>query len=324
MMGVKQKMVSTESEIQQHPIKLEMVLAPPDEVYAGTDVILQTKVICPEMCDLQGSQIRIVDAQGEIVTEVVLRPFDGAGNETDEFVVRAPVKPGEYTWTAIYPGQEREGFLHEEIATPFTFIVKPHTTSMAVWDVPSPIVYNTEFKLKVGVKCSAECRLTDKEVEIYDQEGIKVATGTLGEVPWSGTAVLYWTEVEMKAPGTVGYYKYKVKFPKSALELPHEGASYTFGFGTARPPEYMVTVEVIDKNTQTPMKNAQVTLHSCGGYPYRDCTDESGVARISVPKDEYELYVVANDKEPSQTTVEVTSDVTTKAELLDRAREWWE
>ena len=72
-----------------------------------------------------------------------------------------------------------------------------------------------------------------------------------------------------------------------------------------------MTVEVIDKDTKTPIKNADVLLH-----PYRGYTDERGMARLMVPKGEYELYVSKNEYETFQTTVKVASDVAVKAELL--------
>jgi hypothetical protein len=99
-----------------------------------------------------------------------LTEFDGAANETDEFIVKALIKPGEYTWTAVFSAQEKEGILHEESLASFSFIVRPHATSMTVWDVPSPIAFNTRFKIKIGVLCSAECKLTGNKVEIYDHQ----------------------------------------------------------------------------------------------------------------------------------------------------------
>jgi len=311
-------------EVKAHETSTSMVKAAPAELDAGTDIALKVKVSCPSACDLRGRMVKII-AQDAVVKEIELVTFDGTGNETDEFAVKAPIKPGGYTWTAVFPAQEKEGILHEESSTPFSFIVKPHATSIAVWDVQSPIAFNDQFKIKVGVKCSAGCKLTDKRIEIYDQEGGKVATGTLGDVPWPATSALYWAEVELKAPSVEGYYTWEVKFPKPDLELPHEEASCTFAFGTARQPEHVVTVEVIDKNTKTPIKNAHVLLHPHSGYPYRGYTDEGGVAKLEVPKGEYELYASkGNDYETFQTTVEVASDVTIKAELLVREREWWE
>jgi hypothetical protein len=187
-------------EVQGHETSTSMVKAALLELDAGTDMALKVRVSCSSNCNLQGSKVRIVDDEGAAVKEIELVTFDGTGNETDEFVVKAPIEPGEYTWTAVFPAQEKEGVLHQESSTPFSFIVKPHATSMAVWDVPSPIVFTTKFKLKVGVKCSADCKLTDKNIEIYDQKGGKVATGKLGGVPWSATSALYWAEVNLKPP----------------------------------------------------------------------------------------------------------------------------
>lgn len=298
-------------EVKAHETSTSMVEAAPAEVDAGTDIALKVRVSCSSACDLRGKIVKIIAQDVVVAKEIELVTFDGTVNETDEFVVKAPIELGGYTWTAVFPAQEKEGVLHEEGSTPFSFIVKPHATSMAVWDEASPIVFNTKFKLKVGVKCFAECKLADKKIEIYDHEETKVATATLGGVPWPATTALYWVEVELEAPSIEGFYRWTANFPKPDLELPHEGAAYTFGFLTARQPEHVVTVEVIDKATKTPIKNAHVILP-----PYRGDTDDSGVARVSVPKGDYKLYVSESGYETFQTTAEVASDVAVKAELL--------
>jgi hypothetical protein len=250
--------------VQEHETSIAMVRAAPAELDAGSDMVLNVSVSCSSVCDLRGKIVEIIAQDAVVTREIGLTEFDETANETDEFVVKAPTTPGSYTWTAVFRAQEKEGVLHKESSTPFSFTVKPHVTSIAVWDVPSPIVLNTKFMLKVGVKCSGDCKLTDSKIEIYDQEGSKVATEKLGGVPWSGTNALYWTEVELKSPGTERYYTWEAKFPKPDSELAHEVASYTFGFVTARPPEHQVTVEVIDKDTKTPIENAYVLLS-----PYR-------------------------------------------------------
>lgn len=302
-------------EVKAHETSTYMVEPSPSEVDAGADIALKAEVSCPEPCDLRGSIVRIVRQDAAVAKEVELTEFDGTVNETDEFVVEAPIEPGEYMWTAVFPAQEKEGISHEESSTWFSFIVKPHRTSIAVWDVPSPIAFSDKFKIKVGVKCAAECSLTGKQIEVYNEKGEKVASGTLGETPLPQTSALYWAKVELEAPGVERYYRWTVKFSKPDLELPHEEASYNFGFTTARPPEHVVTVEVIDKNTKTPIKNALVTLHSCG-TPYRNRTDDGGVAKLKVPKGEYQLYASKGDEhETFQTTVEITDDATIKAEL---------
>jgi len=310
-------------EVEAHETGTYMVKPSPREVNAGADIALKVQVSCPECCDVRGGIARIVLQDAAVVKEIELTEYDGTVNDTDDFVVKAPIEPGEYTWTAVFPAQEMEGVLHEESSAPFSFTVKPHSTSMAVWDIPSPIASNDKFKIKVGVKCSAECNLMDKEIRIYGQKGKKVATGALGGVPSPGTSALYWAEVELEAPGVEGRYRWRVKFPKPDLELPHEEASYHFAFSTARPPEHVVTVEVIDRDTKAPIENASVLLRPLlhRGHAYRSRTDDGGVARVGVPKGDYQLYASGQGKESSRPTVKVASDITIKAEVFVVKRE---
>jgi hypothetical protein len=121
--------------------------------------------------------------------------------------------------------------------------------------------------------------------------------------------------VELEAPGVEGYYRWRAEFLKPDLELPHDEASYDFGFGTARAAEHVVTVEVTDRRAKTPIKGAPVALHWCGA-PYRNRTDDAGVARINVPKGDYKLYVSMHDYKEFQTTAEVAGDISVKAELI--------
>ncbi|MBI4469839.1 MAG: hypothetical protein HY650_11030 [Acidobacteria bacterium] len=308
---IRVEQVSAE-EVKAHRITLSMVKVPPAEVAAGTYIVLQGRVLCSSACDLRGKIVRILTQDAVVSKEISLVIFDGAAYETDPIVIKAPTEPGAYSWTGVFPAQEKEGVLHEEGSAPVSFTVMPHhTTSIADWDVPSPIAFGDEFGIKVGVRCSADCRLTDKNIEIYDHAGAVVATVALGGIPWPGTSALYWAEVKLKAPTVEGYFTWEVKFSEQDSAVPHDGASYTFGFSTTRQPEHVVTVGVIDKDTQTPIKNADVLLH-----PYRGYTDECGMARLMVPKGEYELYVSESGKETFQTTVKVASDVAVKAELL--------
>lgn len=296
-----------------------MLEGAPADLDAGSIMALKVKVSCSSACDLRGKTAKII-AQDAVVKEmgIELTEFDGVVTETDEFVVKAPTKPGGYTWTALFPAQEKDGALHGESSAPFSFIAKSHITNMTVWDVPSPIVLNARFKLKVGVRCSAECKLTDSKIEIYDHESSKVATETLRNVPWPDTAAVYWAEAKLEAPGTEGYYRWEAKFPATDLKLPHEEASSIFEFSTARPPEHVVTVEVMAKDTNKPLKNALVTLISCGTLhtTYRKRTLDSGVAALAVPKGEYQLCVDKGDHRPFDTTAEVAGDTKVKVELI--------
>jgi hypothetical protein len=302
-------------KVESHQTNMEMPRSAPSEVDAGTDIGLMVKVSCSSACDLRGGTVRVVAQDGTVAKEIPLTSFEERMNETDEFTVKAPVELGECTWSAVFPSQEVGGVLHEESSSPISFAVKPHSTSIAVWDVPSPVPFGHGFKIKVGVKCSAECDLKGQTIAVFGPRGRKVATGALGNVPWRDTSALYWTEVELEAPEVQGYYRWRVKFRNPELELPHKDASYYFGFTTAASPEQVVTVEVIDKDANTPLKNAMVTLCS-PGIVYRSRADERGVARVSVPKGEYILYAAKRGYEAFETTAEVASDTAMKAELL--------
>ena len=315
---------SVTGEVEAHWTNTEMIESAPSEVEAGNEIPLRVKVSCPSACDLLGKTVRILAQDSTVAKEVTLASFEEDINETDEFTVKAPTELGACIWSVVFPAQEVAGALHEESSTPVVFSVKPHSTSMAVWDVPSPIAFNDKFKIKVGVKCSAECKLTGKEIRIYGRKGKKVAAVVLGDVPWPGTSALYWAEVELEAPGVQGDYRWRVKLPEPDLELPHEGASYHFAFTTARPPEHVVTVEVIGQDTKAPIRNAHILLRPQSGYPYKAYTDEAGMAKLEVPKGKHELFVSESDCETFQASVEVADDVAIKTELSVREKEWWE
>jgi len=300
-----------ESETQQHQTHVQLILAPPDEVDAGMDVTLQVKVSCPEKCDLQGGQARIINEEGAVVKEVDLASFDGEANETDEFIVEMPVGPGSYTWTAVFVPPESEEVQHEQSSAPFTFTVKPHRIATSVWGVPLPVTQGEKFAVKIGAKCSAGCSLAGLPFVVYDDKGKQVTTGELGEVPLPQTSGLLWSEQELVAPDEEGLYTWVVECLASELELPHQVSSGSFRLKTVRPPDHIVTVEVIDKERKTPIKNASVFVH-----PYRSSTDEHGITEVEVTEDKHELYVKMQDYLPFQTTVEVAGDVTVKAELV--------
>lgn len=201
--------------------------------------------------------------------------------------------------------------MHGESSTTLSFVVKEHRTSVAVWDVPSPVAVHASFAIKVGVKCSAGCELADQKVEVRDQAGSAVTSGIWEADPWPGTSGLFWSEVQLEAPDDEAYHRWMVRFPRPDLELAHEEASFAFGFKSAPPPEHTVTVEVTGKDTKSPIEKARVIVN-----PYRAQTDESRVARVAVPKGEYDLYAAMDGYATFKKTVEVTGDLTIEAELV--------
>jgi hypothetical protein len=218
-----------------------------------------------------------------------------------------------------------------------------HTTNVVVWDVPSAIVVGERFRIKVGMKCSNECDLTDSPFGIYDEglqlgsgirdpgseegsgigdqgskEGRRVATGTLSGETWPGTTGLYVAEVELEAPAAEGLYTWSVKGPstglrtgpESDLEIPHAEGSISFGVRVVSHPEYLVRVETVDQASQTPLSGARVVMH-----PYKAVTDERGIAEVRVAKGAYKLFVSQSRYLTFGLPVEVEADMTTRAEL---------
>jgi len=191
--------------------------------------------------------------------------------------------------------------------------IKPHTTSVLAWDIPSAVVAGERFRMKVGIKCSDECQLTNRDFGVYDHTGAEVATGTLSGDRWPGTTGLYVAEVELEAPAAEGLYAWSVKGPQSDgsdVGISHAEGSISFGVRVVGRPEYRVTVETIDKISQTPLRGARVVMH-----PYTAVTDERGVAEVRVAKGSYQLFVSQTRYLTFGLPVEVTADVTARAEL---------
>ena len=110
------------------------------------------------------------------------------------------------------------------------------------------------------------------------------ARARLGETPWPGTSALYVAEVELTAPGTEGLALWSAMFAAAEPGLPHDEASATFSFRTARPPEHRVTVQVVEKETEAPLEDVEVRLGV-----YRASTDAAGLASLELPGGVYEL-----------------------------------
>lgn len=301
-------------EVELHQTEMVVIQSVPPEVYAGAEMPLTVKVSCASGCDLRGKKIRIEGADGGVTIDVALGDFQDQVNETRELKIKAPLEPGPYTYAAVFPAQEDEEVVHEESSAPFGFTVKPHATSLAVWDIPSPVGSNANFRIKAGVKCSAGCELSGAEIEVYDEKGELVGSATLGQTPVQQTSALYWAEVELKAPDAERHHAWVVGFADPGLGLAHQQASYTFRFTTARPPEHAMTAEVIDRGTQTPLKNARVMLRA-SGVAYRTLTDDTGMATLNVPKGKYILHVMALTYQDFETTVDLATDGAIKVQL---------
>ena len=195
----------------------------------------------------------------------------------------------------------------------------PHATSIAVWNVPSPVVAGSRFGVTVGVKCAAACPLAGRPVVVRDAAGVEVGRGRLDSQPAPGTRALYAASVALAAPAEAGVHAWTVMFPAAGSGAPpatdggsaetppeaaHAEAQAAFSFRAAAPPEHRVTVTVHDRTTEAPLAGVEVHLG-----PYCAATDAAGGARVDVPAGDYDLYVRKAGYAPHTGRVAVTGDV---------------
>jgi hypothetical protein len=186
----------------------------------------------------------------------------------------------------------------------------PHATYVVVWDIPTDVEVRKKFRIKIGVKCAFECDLANSDFGIYDHEGTQIAVGTLPDERWPDAVGLYVSEVELEAPPLEGLYTWSVKRRESDLGIPHAESSIDFGVRVVGHPEHLLTIEAVDKVTQTPLNGARVVMH-----PYRVVADERGVARVRVAAGAYKLFVAQTNYITLGLPVEVSEDMTARLEL---------
>lgn len=178
------------------------------------------------------------------------------------------------------------------------------------WDVPSATGAGERFRFSVGARCSGGCDLGGQVLGLFDQQGAQVCTVKLGRDVCPGTEALYFAEVEAPAPLTAGSYQWEVRTAGGDSGLPHAAGSFPLAVRVVSPPDCMVTVRAVDRESQAPIQGACVVMH-----PYRAMTDESGIAKVRVARGQYDILVSGPRYLPVYTSVEVTADLTTSAEL---------
>ena len=292
-----------------HPLTLELKEPVPEEVDAGTEFSFVVTATSPAKCDLRGVPFQVIESD-QVILSGELRALSGDHHETAEITVTAPAEIAAFTWSFVVLPREVGDAQYEEASLDFSFRTRPHATSLAVWDNPSPVVVGERFSVKVGAKCAAGCALAGNEIDIRDESGAWLGGAALGETPWPGTTALYWTPVDLQAPTEEGRFDWTLAFSGAEVRLPHDGASASFGFMTTRPPEHAVSVTVVEENTETPVHDVQVRLGV-----HRTSTDEAGLARFAVPSGEHTLSVWKAGYDAPKRTVRVTKPEEVRIEM---------
>jgi hypothetical protein len=190
-------------------------------------------------------------------------------------------------------------------------VIRPHKTSLAVWDLRAPLITSSSSHIKVGVKCSAGCAIGGREIEIMNESGAPVSTARLGTEPWPGTTALYWTDARFTVPAGAGVYSWSVRFHAGESEPMHEEARAPLRLITVRPPEHWVTIEVCAKDTRAPLPDVQVRIGV-----FKGSTNRRGVARVAVPKGEYELNLWKAEYETLSAPLRIRDDALVRLELV--------
>jgi hypothetical protein len=178
-----------------------------------------------------------------------------------------------------------------------------HKTSLAIWDLDSPVVTGRIGRLKVGAKCSAGCVLTDNRAEIHDPTGTTVAWSNLSAEPWPGTTGLYWAELQFPAPPKTGTHAW-------TMTLAHGDAMSNFTFITVQPPEHTLTIAVRDKESQAALSGAEVR-----SGVYRAASDDRGFATIELPTGSYNLSVWKVGYDQFTMEMEISKSISVDVEL---------
>jgi hypothetical protein len=297
-------------KLKTHGQRMCAVEVSPGEVDAGTELTVTARVSCPMGCDLRGQRVSIRNPEDAELAAAELDEFDGEAYATSAFAVPTPLKAGDHIYRAVFAAHEKDEVLHEETSTALSFATKAHAASVNVWGLPSALAAGERFRFKVGIKCSAGCKLTGRQLVIFDHEGAQVAAASLRGEIWPGTGALYFAEVEANAPLGTGDYPWQVRTPEWDRGSPHAAGSFAFAVKIVDTPDHEVTVEAFDSEKRTPIKGAHVLLH-----PYRTFTDDSGVARVKVAKGRYKLFVSGFNYIAWENIIDVAGDVAIRAEL---------
>jgi hypothetical protein len=197
----------------------------------------------------------------------------------------------------------------------------PHTISLAAWDLPLPLVRGRRSTIKVGARCAIGCALAGQEVEVLNEKGATVARGRVGDAPWPGTTALYWAEMDLMAPAIDGAFSWTVRLAAEERERPHRGASSTVSVLAVGPSEHVVTVGVIDRETQAPVEHVEVRLGV-----YSGATGGDGLVKLALPMGTYDLNTWKIGHEALSQVVDVAEDLTVQVELLvspESHEEYW-
>ena len=289
-----------------HSTAIELSEPAPAEVAAGAEFVVKVKLTCSAGCDLHSLPLTI-KGPDDTAPRGTTCHIDGNG----EIALKVPPRVGPQNLTITLEPHEAADIRHEPCSLALTVNAIPNGTSLAVWDIPSPIVKGERFAIKVGAKSVANAELNGLEIAIVDSSDTVVARGRLRDTPWPGTTALYWDEVELPAPVETGLSRWSVRFAPAGLALPHDGTAAEFTAAVVQPPQHRLTVKVIEQESKTPIEDVQIRLGA-----FRGATGPSGLAEVMMPKGRYDLQIWKAGYEAPARPVDIDADLAVEIEAV--------
>lgn len=284
----------------------------PTVIDAGILVTWKASVNCTPETDLSGRVLHIIDEAGDEKAAITLTDFDGQAS-TGFGGIKAPDAPGQYIWTArLDHGSKAESVCESDTTLVFdlAFEVCAHRMDVIAWGAPTAIAHGSNFEMLVGLRCSAGCDLSGRDIEIQDQDGQHLATVKTGATPRTGTVALYWAEVALVAPEAEGRYRWRAVSNGDGLACNHETGEMSFTVNAVPLGMHKLRVEVRDSETGAPIPRAKVVAH-----PYRALSDADGAAELLLPPGKCRLVVSGPDHFPIQVEGDMNGDKAIEAVL---------
>ena len=158
-----------------------------------------------------------------------------------------------------------------------------HEISLAVWDLPSPVVIGRRTTLKAGISCPCGCSLARTTIDVRDEQGATIGSGRIGPDVWPGSSALHWVELDVTAPDVEGAHTWTVH--ATAPDEMHAQLEGTVRVLASRPPEHRVTIDLIEQGSGRRLADVELRVGA-----FRATTDEEGRAQIDVPAGRYDVH----------------------------------
>ena len=192
-----------------------------------------------------------------------------------------------------------------------------HGTSLAVWDVTSPVVARRRASLKAGITCSCGCNLAGTRLEVYNEASVRVGGAVARPDPWPGTQGLYWASIDVTAPDAEGDHLWTVRAAaptvsdESGTATPHEPAMFTHRFVVSRAGEHTVTVAVVEKGSGAPVPGVELRMGM-----FKATTSDAGTALLHVPRGTYDVVAWKMGYDLQSQMAHVAADRVVQLELI--------